>query len=167
MLETLKNSGRRIGRQINRAWESVSEGWNELLGHSGNALTHFSRRSAGDGKADAGDAVFPAWGLLAGEMEETGKDVVVRLELPGLDRKDCRIEIDGNVLTVSGEKHVERETEDSIYHVVERAYGRFERSIVLPRHVDTERAQADFVNGVLTVRLPKLGGGKVRVIPVT
>ncbi|PZP93951.1 MAG: heat-shock protein [Variovorax paradoxus] len=167
MLESLKNSGRRIGRQINRAWESVSEGWNELLGRSGNALTHFSRRSTGNGQSDATDTGFPVWALLAGEMEETGKDVVVRLELPGLDRKDCRIEIDGNVLTVSGEKHVERETDDSIYHVVERAYGSFERSIVLPRHVDTERARADFVNGVLTVRMPKLDGGKARVIPVS
>jgi len=167
MLETLKDTGRQIGRQFNRAWDSVSEGWNELLGRSGSALTHFARGKPRETDVESGFGAFPSWSLLAGELEETDRDVVVRLELPGMDRTNCQIAIEGNVLRVSGEKHAERDSTDSVYHVMERAYGSFERAFVLPRNVDSRHAHAEFRHGVLTVRLPKVGGEKVTVIPVT
>lgn len=167
MFETLKDTGRQIGRQFNRAWDSVSEGWNELLGRSGSALTHFASAQSRDSAGDAAPDRFPSWSLLAGELEETERDVVVRLELPGMDRTNCQIEIDGNLLRVSGEKHAERESSDSVYHIMERAYGSFERTIVLPRNVDSKHALAEFRHGVLTIRLPKRGGEKVTQIPVT
>jgi HSP20 family protein len=165
MLTSLKETGKNIGREINRAWESLSEGWSELVSRSSNALTYFSRRK-GD-KKKAPDQAFPRWSLLAGELEETRDDVLVRVELPGMDKKNCQITIDGNVLTLTGEKQFEREAEDSVYHVMERAYGAFQRSIVLPRNVNTSKVEASFKNGVLTVRLPKRGSNKVRSIPVT
>ena len=159
MLNTLKQTGRNIGREINRAWDNLSEGWRELLSRSSHALTHFARgKELAEPEERVMDIVppgFPRWSLLAGELEETPRDVLVRVELPGLDKEDCRVTIEGNVLRVSGEKRFERDTEDSTYHVMERAYGAFERTIPLPRNVAIEQARASFKNGVLTVHLPK------------
>jgi HSP20 family protein len=167
MMNTLKQTGKNMGREITRAWESLSSGWHELLSRSGDALTHFTRHKESDELGDTALVTFPRWSLLAGELEETGKDVVVRFELPGMDKSDCTIQIEGNVLHLSGEKHFERDTSDSTYHVMERAYGAFQRSIVLPRNVNVERAEASFKNGVLTVRLPKEGGDMGKAIAVT
>lgn len=167
MLNTLKKTGKNIGREINRAWDNLAEGWHELLSRSGNALTRFTHRKADELDDGADLSLLPSWSLLAGELEETGKDVVVRVELPGMDKDNCSITIEGNVLHLSGEKRFERETTDSTYHLMERAYGAFRRSIVLPRNVNTAKAKASFKNGVLTVRLPKQGGDEARSIPVS
>lgn len=167
MLNSLKQTGKNLGREINRAWESLAEGWRELLLHSNDALTHFTHRKHDERQSSSPAAKLPRWSLLAGELEETRKDVWVRVELPGLDKEDCQIIIEGNMLHLSGEKRFERETSDSIYHVMERAYGAFRRSIPLPRHVNIEQAQASFKNGVLTVRLPKEGSDNPKSIRVS
>ena len=167
MLNSLKQTGKTIGHEINRAWEGLSEGWHELRSRSSNALTHFTHPKDAEPKADSALPTFARWSLLAGELEETSKDVLVRVELPGLEKEDCQICIEGNVLHLSGEKHVERETSDSTYHVMERAYGAFQRSIPLPRNVNIDKAEASFKNGVLTVRLPKEGGASTKSIPVS
>lgn len=163
MLDTLKQAGINVGREIGRAWENLSEGWRELLSRSSNALTHFSRGK----EAPGGElAAFPRWGLLAGDVEETAKDILVRVELPGLDKEDCHVSIEGNVLYMNGEKRIEREAGDSTYHVMERAYGSFQRAIPLPRNVDADKAEANFRNGVLTIRVPKsasVSGTTVRI----
>lgn len=168
MLESLKSTGKSIGRDITRAWDSVAEGWSELLSRSGSALTHFVHPRE-EKKTDAGDAStpFPSWSILAGEVEELDNDIVVRLEVPGLNKEDCEISINGNMLQLSGSKKFERETENSTYHLMERAYGTFQRTIMLPRRVDTDKAKASFKNGVLIVRLPKLGTDVSRSIQVT
>jgi HSP20 family protein len=155
MLDSLKQAGMNIGREINRAWESLSEGWRELLSRSSNALTHYSRGKDEAAVTGSDLARFPRWGLLAGEVEETAKDILVRVELPGLEKEDCHVSIEGNLLYMSGEKRIERETGDSTYHVMERAYGSFQRTIPLPRNVDADKAEASYRNGVLTVRVPK------------
>lgn len=152
MLDTLKQAGMNVGREIGRAWENLSEGWRELLSRSSNALTHYTRGKEATGGELTG---FPRWALLAGDVEETTNDILVRVELPGLDKEDCHISIEGNVLYMSGEKRIERESGDSTYHVMERAYGSFQRTIPLPRNIDAQRAEANFRNGVLTVRVPK------------
>lgn len=167
MLNTLKETGKTIGRELNRAWESLSDGWRELLSRSSDALTHFKRHAPSDDSGAMGLATFPNWSLLAGELEETRTDVVLRIELPGMDKADCSIVIDGNMLHLSGEKRFERETRDSTYHVMERAYGSFQRSIPLPRNVDGAKARASFRHGVLTVRMPKTGDDTARTIPVS
>lgn len=167
MLDSLKQTGKNIGRELSRTWESLSEGWRELLSRSSNALTHFSRNKDGMQPEQGALVTFPRWSLLAGEVEETGKEIVVRVEVPGMDKKDCRITIDGNMLYVSGEKHFERETSDSTYHLMERAYGAFQRTIPLPRNVDTDNAEASYKNGVLSIRLPKLDGEDSRTISVS
>ena len=167
MLDTLKQTSQSIGREISRAWDNLSEGWHELLSRSNNALTHFTHQKTGTKKPSGELASLPSWSLLAGELEETGKDMLVRIELPGLDKDDCQIRIEGNVLYLSGEKRFERETNDSTYHVMERAYGAFHRSIPLPRNVNIDKAEATFKNGVLTVRLPKEGSDQARSIAVS
>lgn len=165
MLDSLKEAGKNIGRELNRAWESLSEGWRELLSRSSDALTHFSRSREEEKTGSLG--AFPHWSLLSGEIEETGTHVLVRLELPGVEKENCRVTIEGNTLYVYGEKHFERETRDSTYHLMERAYGAFQRTVPLPRDVDVEQAEASYKNGVLTVRLPKQSGGRTRSVPVS
>ncbi len=170
MLDSLKQAGKNIGRDLSRTWENISEGWRELLNHSSEALTQFTRHKDeehGEHGASSALPAFPRWSLLAGEMEETDKEIVVRLELPGMEKEDCHITIDGGMLYLRGEKRFERTTQDSTYHVMERAYGAFQRAIPLPRNVDTDNAQASYKNGVLTVRLPKLGCEKGRTIPIS
>lgn len=166
MLDSLKQAGRTVGRELSRAWESLSEGWRELLSRSSDALTHFTRDKTEEVRERGTLASFPSWSLLAGEVEETGKDVVVRVEVPGMEKDDCRISIEGNMLYLSGEKRFERESHDSTYHVMERAYGAFERVIPLPSNVDVDQAQAHYKNGVLSVRLPKTGARTARSVPV-
>lgn len=167
MLDSLRQAGKNIGREISRTWENLSEGWRELLSRSNNALTHFSRNKDEALTESRTLATFPRWSLLAGEVEETEKEIVVRVEVPGMEKEDCRITIEGNMLYLSGEKRYERETHDSTYHVMERAYGSFQRSIPLPRNVDIDKAEARYKNGVLTVRLPKAGGENIKSIPVS
>ncbi|MDP3650354.1 MAG: Hsp20/alpha crystallin family protein [Rhodoferax sp.] len=166
MLSTLKQTSKTIGREISRAWENLSDGWRELLGYSSDALTHFTRHKDEEQKEGSALANLPRWGLLAGELEETAQDLVLRVELPGLDKEDCRVRVEGNMLYLSGEKRMERETQDSTYHVMERAYGAFERAIALPSNVNADAAQASFKNGVLTVRLPKAASESAKSITV-
>ncbi|WP_435626451.1 Hsp20/alpha crystallin family protein [Candidatus Ferrigenium straubiae] len=168
MLDTLKEAGKNIGRELGRTWENLSEGWRELLSRSSDALTHFSRSNRSEAPQESGAlAAFPRWSLLAGEVEETDKEIVVRVEAPGVEKEDCRIMIEGNMLHLSGEKRFARETCGSTYHVMERAYGTFQRTIPLPRNVDADRAEASYRNGVLSVRLPKVASEKGRAIPVS
>jgi HSP20 family protein len=174
MLDSLKQAGKNISRGLSRTWENISEGWRELVHHGSDALTHFSRHKDEESQKDEQRAspgahpTFPNWSLLAGEIEETDKEIVVRVELPGMEKEDCNVTIDGRMLYVRGEKRLERSRDDSVYHITERAYGIFERAIPLPRNVDSDNANANYKNGVLTITLPKLGGdAKGRLIPVS
>jgi HSP20 family protein len=167
MLDSLKQARRNLSRGFSRTLEHIAEGWRELVHRSSDALTHFTHsKHEVTAPADKYPA-FPNWSLLAGEIEETDKDIVVRVEAPGMEKEDCHVTIDGSMLRVKGEKRFERATSDSTYHVMERAYGVFERTIPLPREVAADKAEASYKNGVLTIRLPKLGGEKGRIIPLS
>lgn len=167
MLDSLKQTGKNIGRELGRTWENLSDDWRELLSRNGEALTHFSRNKNGAQKESGALATFPRWSLLAGEVEETAKDILVRVEVPGMEKEDCRVTIEDNILRLSGEKRFERETGDSTYHVMERAYGAFQRTIPLPRSVDADKAEASYKNGVLSIRLPKVAGESGKTISVS
>ncbi len=160
MLDSLREAGKSIGRELNRAWESLSDGWRELLSRCSNALVHFERSGNGN------DDQFPRWSLMNAEVEETPAELVVRLEMPGVGKESFSIRVVGNTLFIRGEKRWLRESEGSTYHLVERAYGTFERTIVLPKNVDSEKSQASYVDGILSVRLPKAVSETVRNIPV-
>jgi HSP20 family protein len=81
--------------------------------------------------------------------------VVIRVEIPGMDPDDLAIDIHENVLRIRGEKRPGSADEGRHYHLMERAYGYFKRSIPLPHGVDTESAEVSYRDGVLTVILPK------------
>ena len=91
------------------------------------------------------------------DVVETEDQIRIIVDLPGLTRDDIDIELENNMLTLTGEKREEtvKEDEEGRYHMAERRYGRFSRSFMLPRDVDAERIEADFENGVLTVSVPK------------
>lgn len=91
------------------------------------------------------------------EITESANELTMTAELPGLDGSDIKIDLDGNMLTLRGEKREEKieEGKEKEYHIEERMYGAFERSFTLPLTVDSEKITADFDKGVLTVHLPK------------
>jgi len=167
MLDSLKQAGKNIGRELSRTWESLSEGWRELLSRSNEALTLFSRNKDEAQTEISALATFPRWSLLAGEIGETDKDIWVRVEVPGMEKENCRITIEDNLLCLSGGKRFERETSDSTYHVMECAYGAFQRTMPLPRNVDADKAEASYKNGVLSIRLPKMVGENSKTISVS
>ena len=85
--------------------------------------------------------------------EENG--VALKAELPGIDKKDISIDVKDGVLTLSGERTVENETEEKNYYRRERTYGKFQRLFTLPEGVSAEDITADFKDGVLKVHIPK------------
>jgi len=89
------------------------------------------------------------------DVKEKNNEYVLEFELPGVDKKNVSLAIDNNVLTVSGEKKTEEKKEEENYYYSERSYGRFERSFTLPEDVKSDKIDANFKNGVLTVSLPK------------
>jgi HSP20 family protein len=89
------------------------------------------------------------------DVTEDGKTYKITAELPGLEQKNIDISLSGDMLTLKGEKHYEKDEEDKNRHVSERAYGSFQRSFVLPDGVDRDKIAADLSKGVLTITLPK------------
>ena len=135
-----------------QAWESLTEGWRELLSRSSGALTRFDTPTKSR-KGPQED--FPRWALLAAETWETAQSVIIRVELPGMKKEDLDISIHGNQLVIRAVKRSGGDHEGRLYHLMERAYGRFERTIHLPQDIDGKRAEVSYQDGVLTVILPK------------
>lgn len=96
------------------------------------------------------------------DLVENDREIKILAELPGLDEKDVEVAVDGTVLTISGEKKAEKEDRGDNYYHVERSYGSFQRAIPLPEEVDTEKIEATFKKGVLTVTLPKTAEAQQR-----
>jgi len=101
-------------------------------------------------------------------VEETKDELVLTAELPGLTEENVSIELENNVLSISGEKTEERTEgdEERRYHLWERRYGSFQRSFTLPRTVKAEDIRARFDKGVLRITLPKLPEAKGRKIQI-
>ena len=89
------------------------------------------------------------------DMSETDKELVLKAELPGMTEKDVDISITRDMLTISGEKKQEKEQTEKGWYRMERHYGSFTRSIPLPYEIESDKAEALYKNGVLTIRLPK------------
>jgi HSP20 family protein len=102
------------------------------------------------------------------DVAESEHEIRVVCELPGMQANEVELSLENNVLTISGEKReVRREGgKEDRYHLTERRWGRFSRSFVLPREVDSEHIEANFENGVLTVTIPKSERAKPRRIQV-
>jgi HSP20 family protein len=87
---------------------------------------------------------------------ETEDNYHIEVELAGVKKENVDIKVDGNVLTISGERNVRDEVKDEDYHKIESRYGLFSRSFTLPEKVDIGNIQAEFENGILEVTIPKL-----------
>jgi HSP20 family protein len=96
------------------------------------------------------------------EMLDRKDEIVVKAEVPGLDKPDIQVSVDGDLLTVKGEKKKETETKKEDYYFSERTYGAFSRSLRLPVEVKADKVTANLNNGVLEVHLPKAEEAKRR-----
>ena len=131
----------RMRREMDRLWESLTR-------------EHYA-------------STFDYKWLPSLDLSDRGDSLVAELEVPGIDPKEIDISVTGDVLMVSGEKKREREEKEHTYHLVERSYGKFSRSVRLPVHVDPDRVEASYKDGILTIRLEKAEQAKTKRIEVT
>ncbi len=100
------------------------------------------------------------------DMYQTDDELVVRASIPGIKAEEVQINITGDVLTLKGEVKQEEERNDKAWHIREHRFGSFERSVALPTAVKTDKADAVFENGILTVTLPKADEVKPKTINI-
>jgi HSP20 family protein len=101
------------------------------------------------------------------DIFETDEALVMKAELPGFSKDDISIEMKENTLVIKGERKREDEVKEGNYHRMERAYGAFQRSFLLPTTVDQEKVRASYKDGVLELRLPKVQAAQPKRIAVT
>lgn len=160
-MNPIKRLRARLGQRVVHAWEGLSEGWRELLSRSSGALTHFdaptqaSKNEESLRENEKSRRDLPEWSLLASEVWETALSVIIRVEIPGMKREDLDISVEENVLRIRGEKRSLGDHQGRLYHLLERAFGHFERTIPLPRNIDVELAEVNYQDGVITVILPR------------
>ena len=154
---------------LNRLWDNLAEGWQNLRERASQAMTRFSPQRSG-GELETAEERFmrsaSRWGLLTAELSEDDTQVRVRLEAPGMEAGDFDLSVVDNHLLIRGEKKVQREQSEGRYYVMECAYGSFERALPLPAPVDEDQATAKYKRGVLTITLPKHQAGATRRITV-
>jgi HSP20 family protein len=100
------------------------------------------------------------------DIYETGEAYAIEADLPGIDPKDIDVSVDDGVLSLRGERKLEKEVKEENYHRVERAYGMFSRSIRLPADADADNVKASYDNGLLKITVPKTAQEKPKSIPV-
>ncbi len=105
-------------------------------------------------------------GLPAIDLYQTSDEVVLRAALPGLKADDVQITVTSDVLTLRGEFKPAAEKQEATYHIREQRFGSFERSVMLPTDVQTDKAKAEFENGILTITLPKAEAVKPKSISI-
>ncbi|OGP72850.1 MAG: molecular chaperone [Deltaproteobacteria bacterium RBG_16_49_23] len=132
----------RMGMEMDRFWDSFFD-------------------IAPKGKTEEGGGWFPYL-----DVSETKSDIVVKAELPGIDPKDIDISLSDGMLILKGERKSEKEEKDEDYHLVERSYGTFYRSVRLPREVQSNKINASYKDGVLKITLPKTGETKKKEIKI-
>lgn len=160
-----------IKEGVGAFWDSVAEGWRHLRQSAANALTHFkpSEKSRLPAREDIDDPLYlpvQGWSMLGGEVFEDDKRLVVRLEIPGLEKQDMAIEVRDDALILSGEKRFAQEGTQGRWRVMQCAYGSFRRVVPLTVPVLADQARATYQNGVLRVELPKAAVGKPKSITI-
>ena len=132
----------RMRRDMDRLWDSFLEG---------------TPRRRGEERGE--------W-LPSLDVSETKNELVVKAEVPGMDAKDIDISLSDGVLTIKGEKKQEKEEKEADYHLIERSYGAFTRSIQLPKEVQGEKINASYKDGILRITLPKSEEAKKKEIKI-
>jgi len=100
------------------------------------------------------------------DIEETEKDFIAKIELPGIKKEDISLKVENNILTIQGERKSESEENGKTYHRIERSYGKFYRSISLPKHIDEEGIKASCEDGVLRIVMPKSKNSNKKTIQI-
>ena len=106
-----------------------------------------------------------AW-APAVDIHETDQAIVLKADLPGLNPNEVDIRVEDNTLYLKGERKMGKETSEENYHRIERSYGSFSRTFILPRTVSAEKISADYKNGVLNVTMPKREESKPKQIHI-
>lgn len=151
--------------------DTVTEGFHRLRESASGALTRFRAGESAQLPAhgdidDAGFLPSQSWAMLGGDVFEDDRRLVVRLEVPGMDRKDFDIEVVGDTLLVRGEKRFERESTEGRWRTLQCAYGSFQRRVALPAPVRSDEARATYKDGVLKIELPKTAQARPRSVKV-
>jgi HSP20 family protein len=100
------------------------------------------------------------------DVAETKNEIVVKAEVPGMDPKDIDISLSDGMLTIKGEKKQEREEKEADYHLVERSYGSFSRSVQLPTEVQSDKINASYKDGILRISLLKSEEAKKKEVKI-
>ena len=119
----------------------------------------------GRGTVETGESVTGTWTPQV-DVFENAEAIVLKVELPEVDAKDVDIQIEGNALTLRGERSLENADKRESYHRIERSYGPFSRTFTVPSTVDAENTSAGFRDGVLRITLPKRAETKPKQIKV-
>jgi HSP20 family protein len=101
-----------------------------------------------------GDNYEGVWAPVV-DIEEDKDTFIVKAELPGMKKEDIKISVRGNILSLVGERKYGSEEKNKTYHRIERAYGKFVRTITLPTEVESDKVKAAYQDGILTITLPK------------
>jgi HSP20 family protein len=149
-------------------WESVADGWQRMRQSAADALTRFrpGEQANVPAKAEVDDDFYlpsHGWSMLGGDMFEDERRLVVRLEVPGMDKDEFDIEVLDDALVVSGEKRFERERTEGRYRMLQCAYGSFRRVVPLPVPVVADHSKASYEQGVLKIELTKAKPAKPKV----
>jgi len=141
--------------------------WNPLFADLATTRERFNRLLGRDDLWETEGVTTGGEWLPTVDIAENDHVLTVKAELPGLEAKDVAVTIDNNVLTLKGERRLEKEVKKENYHRLERAYGTFARSFALPAFVDAEKVRAEFKNGLLTITIPKRENAKTKAVEVT
>jgi len=112
-----------------------------------------------------GDGSETSW-MPVLDVEETKESLIVRAELPGMKKEDIKVSLVGDTLTITGERRHEAEQKDRTFHRIERSFGRFVRTMILPSDVKADKVAAAYKDGVLELTLPKADEAKVKEIAI-
>jgi HSP20 family protein len=126
-----------------------------------NRLFRESQNDAGRDESLTASSFAPAVDVYEDEHK-----VTLKIEVPGIEEKDINISLENNVLTVHGERKIEKEEKEENYRRVERQYGSFTRTFTLPTTVDSEKVSASYDKGVLNISLPKKAEAKPKQIKI-
>jgi HSP20 family protein len=147
-MDTLTN----IQNSLGGIWHSISDGWQHLYQRCKGALTHFDNSSE---QSIEQDSRRMSWGLLTTDIVDNEDSFVFTMEVPGINKQDLDIDVNNNTLTISGIKHYKKESDEGDYHMMECAYGRFQRSFSLPCRVNKASIEASYKNGILQLLILK------------
>ena len=106
-----------------------------------------------------------AW-APAVDIFENDNNIVLKAELPGVDPKDVEVRVEDNTLYLKGERKFEKEVKEDNYHRIERSYGSFARIFALPGSIDSEKVQAEYKDGILSLTIPKREEAKPKTIKI-